>query len=140
MKLLFIIAIVIAFLVVAIAIYKNKDIPESISEISYIIPRPIYSIWMALIAIFIAPYLIEQYPFLGFVTCISLIGVAVSGLYKTQLTAFHYTCGWIAAIAMQIITFLVCPYILLFWLLYLFVKSKYVFWAEIFTFIQLVFI
>lgn len=139
------ISFVIAAVVLIYATYRNGDILESISESAYLIPSWAFSIWIAIIGILMMPGVIdalpEKYRWIGFLSILGLFGVAASPYYRTESKLLHYGGGIICFISSTIITFILQPFLLLFWVIAIpifYTKNKsWLFFCEIICFVML---
>lgn len=114
------ISLIITLFGIIFAIYKNKGIPNSISAIAYIIPHWLFSTWICLSGIALAPelfnYLPENLEFLGFLFVLGIMIVSSTSYYRQEGTTLHY----IGAILSTITAFLIIKIPLqLIWIPYL---------------------
>ena len=139
--------LLLALAVVYIAIAKNGAIPDSVSEIAYIIPKWAFTLWLAVICILLLPDMVSTLPdsltFIGFLCVAGLLCVAASPYYKTEEKTLHYAGGWLCAVSATVATALACWPVLLAWLTYpltlwLFRCRYHTFWAELYVFLSLV--
>ena len=136
-------ALLLALIVTIYCVGRVKRCLDSISEISYILPHWMFTVWIACIALLLSPAIIDSLPdnmkWVGFVSIVGLLTVAASPYYRTENAVMHYAGGWICGLGFMVVVFMNAPYILLGWLLYLvglyFRKlTECVFWMEIFAF------
>ena len=101
------------------AVLKKKEMLDSVSECAYIMPHWAFSVWMALTAIILLPFLIERlsedWQFLGFLAVVGALIVAASGYYKTEAKTLHYVGGSLAFVMAQIVATITIPLLLLLW-------------------------
>lgn len=137
-------AYILALAVVVCATIKKGSLPESISEIAYIIPHWAFSIWIAFVGILVMPgmmeHLDENWQWVGFLSVMGLLCVAASAYYKTESKILHYVGGCLCAICATIVTTIIEPCLLLAWIIYpAFARSKsWLFWGEVMVFTLLV--
>lgn len=137
-------AFILAIAVVVYASIKKGSVPESISEIAYIIPHWAFSMWIAFVGILVMPsmmeHLDENWQWVGFMSVVGLFCVAASAYYKTESKILHYVGGCLCAICATIVTVIINPVYLLGWMIYpAFAKNKsWLFWGEILVFTLLV--
>lgn len=135
---------IVAFIVgVAVAVYatiKNNGLPESVSEIAYIIPHWAFTVWIAAIGFLVMPGMMdsinENWQWIGFLSVAGLMCVAASAYYKTESKILHYIGGCLCALCATVATAIIEPYLLLGWIVYpavVFTKS-WLFWGEVVVF------
>ena len=130
---------VLAFSVVAIAAIKKKAVPESISEIAYIIPHWAFSSWIVMVGILVMPDMMdslnEDWQWVGFLSIAGLMLVASSAYYKTEAKALHYIGGCLCAVCASVVVALIQPWLLLSWIAYAIIMIKppgsWLFWGEV---------
>lgn len=130
-------AFILAIAVVVYASIKKGSVPESISEIAYIIPHWAFSMWIAFVGILVMPgmmeHLDENWQWVGFMSVVGLFCVAASAYYKTESKILHYIGGCLCALCATVATAIIEPYLLLGWIVYptvVFTKS-WLFWGEV---------
>lgn len=142
-----IIALLLALAVVIYAAAKKRAVPDSISEIAYIIPHWAFSSWIAIIGISLMPSMMDALPdrwqWIGFLSVAGLFCVAASAYYKTESAVLHYTGGCVCALCATAVTAMTCPALLSAWVLYAVAMawqkpSCWLFWAEVTVFILLI--
>lgn len=110
---------IIAMAVLAYAIHRKGSMLDSVSEVAYIIPSWMFTVWIAIVGIFLAPCLIDSLPlglkWVGFLAIVGLFAVAASPYYKTDSKTLHYSGGIICFIFSTITTAIVSPLLLLLW-------------------------
>lgn len=140
-------ALLLALTVTIYCIGRVKRCLDSISEISYILPHWMFTVWIASIALLLSPAIIDHLPdnlkWIGFVSIVGLLTVAASSYYKTENSTMHYAGGWICGIGFMVVVFLNIPHLLFGWSLYLIIMlakkwKDWVFWMEIVTFLMLI--
>ena len=138
-----IVSVILAVVVVTITAIKNKGIPDSVSEIAYIIPHLAFSMWIAMVGGFLMPsmmeHLSENMQFIGFLTVVGMLCVAASSYYRTEAAPLHYIGGIMCAICATIVTATIDTRILLIWIVYvfqmfLFKFKNWCFWGEVFVY------
>ncbi len=141
------IAMLLAFTVVVYATAKKRAVPDSISEIAYIIPHWAFSSWIAIIGILLMPSMMDALPdrlqWVGFLSVAGLMCVAASAYYKTESAVLHYSGGCLCATCATVVTAIVCPALLAAWVLYAVAMAWqkwccWLFWAEITVFALLI--
>lgn len=120
------IGFLIIFLYCIFATIKNKEIPNSISQIIYSLSdnwKWTFTVVMFLVSFMIAPQLVEVMPngyeFLGILTAGGILGVGVDPLDKDRTNVIHYTSAIVMGIASQVAVYMIYPHILLFWIGYI---------------------
>ena len=141
------IALLVAAMVVTIATIKKKGVPDSVSEIAYIIPHWAFSSWIAVVGVLLMPDMMEHLPdglqFIGFLSVVGLLCVAASSYYRTEAAPLHYVGGILCALCATVVTAIINPLLLLGWLLYLIEMliakwRNWCFWGEVLVFVLLV--
>lgn len=120
------IGFVTIFLYCAFITIKDKDIPNSISQITYSLSERYkwtFTLIMFLVAFMIAPQLVESMPngyeFLGILIAGGILGVGVDPLDKSRPNVIHYTSAIVMGIASQVAVYMIYPNFLFFWVLYI---------------------
>lgn len=153
MEILLIINLIITVLYLTISCLKTKQIPESISETSYIWESEckdkglwhtayIFSIYCFITAtLLFFPWLFQTpilFQFLSFLGCVGIIIAGLTPFFKEDYKGYiHYGGGMLALICWLVwmcvmsywIPLLIC--ILVFTILTLLKKDSYTFWAEV---------
>lgn len=138
----------VAILIVGMLYYTciQDGVPESISEISYIVPKWVFSVWAMLVGICLMPPLMDalspSWQWLGFLMVVGMACVASSPYYKTESVKLHYIGAAVCFVFALLIIGMVKPWALLLWLVYpitLFGKMKkyWVMTAELICFMEL---
>ncbi|MBR6128996.1 MAG: hypothetical protein IKQ07_05115 [Bacteroidaceae bacterium] len=125
-------------------IYAGHEIPESISQTVYLMPRKcqwVFTIVMMSVGFLLVPVLMEisteRTQVFAFLMTGGILGVGASPLVAKERNIFHYVCAAVSGIASQVLVALNQPLCLLAWFLYvgytLFAKdvSRHFFWAEV---------
>ena len=106
--------------------YKDKEIPNSISQIVYSLgTRWKWTFTAVLFAVgfLIVPWmleiLLETYKFLGFLTVVGILGVGADPLVKGEKNIIHYVSAVLCGIMSQIIVLLMMPKLLFLWFPYI---------------------
>ena len=122
-----------AFLVivyVGIAIWKKKELPESISATVYELPKAgqwVWSAWLAAIAVCLFVPLVERCEWVGWLMEVSLIGAALTPLFKKDTLRWHYVFAIITGILSQICVVMLDAMWLGVWMVFVFLfLSSYV--------------
>lgn len=147
-----IISILLVALYVGVAIWKGRELPDSVSSMVYFLPKGgwqwLWTIWMILVDIFTFAPAIDLLDanglgFLGFLPMVMIAFVAVWPLFDEEHRKWHYILGIAAGIISQVGVWFICPWWCLAWVPVIglliasfFVKGKfmYMFFAKI-TFI-----
>ncbi len=141
---LVVIAITIIALYLGAMIYAGRQIPESISQTVYVLPRKgqwLFTIVMWTVAFILLPQLMQistdNTRFLAFLAMGGILGVGASPLVAKEKNTFHYVCAAVSGIASQSLVALNRPLLLLVWFWYvgytLLAKdgSRNMFWVQI---------
>lgn len=138
--------IIIAMTGVGYAIYRTKEIPESVSSIAYIMPHWAFSVWIALTGLSTLPFILEALPsgwqWVGFLCVVGLLIVASSSYYKTEKKTLHWIGGILCAVCALIVVAIVRPWLLLLWIPFFIALMKWpndqwFFWVECAVFLQI---
>ena len=116
----------IIFLYCAIATVKNKEIPNSISQIVYNLNdkwKWTFTVVMFLVSFMIVPQLVDVIPkgyeFLGILTAGGILGVGVDPLVKGEKNIIHYVSAIILGISSQIVVSMKIPSLFYLWIPYI---------------------
>ena len=116
------VGMVMIMVVLGYAAWKIGEIPESLSEVSYIIPHGIFSAWMMVVGILYMPPLMDilapNKTWLGFLMMLGIAIVASSPYYKTESVRLHYIGAAVCFVFSQIVVAVASPLILMMWLIY----------------------
>ena len=126
MYILCLLGFIIIFFYCIIATIKNKEIPNSISQIVYGFSEKwkwVFTVVMLIVGFMIAPQLLEViqnplYKFLGFFTVLGIFGVGFDPLVKGEKNIVHYVSAVIMGISSQIIVYMIMPQLLYLWIPY----------------------
>ena len=141
-----IIALLLALAVVVYASARSRALPESISDIAYIIPHWAFSVWIVAVGFALLPAMLDALPdewrWVGFLSVAGLFCVASSAYYKTEAAALHYTGGCLCALCATAVVAMLCPKLLLLWAVYVAAMTflrfdRWLFWAEVTVFVTL---
>ncbi len=137
-------AIIIIALYTGAMVISNKEIPTSISQTVFLLPKKgqwLFTVVMVAVGILLAPTLFEisgDYTrFLVFFTIAGILGVGASPVVAKESNTFHNVCAVVSGLASQLLVYLNSPHLLLLWFLYvgytLAAKdgSKNLFWVEV---------
>ena len=130
-----IISLLVALAMMPYAIVKKDGIPDSVSEIAYIIPHWAFSVWIAIVGMLLMPDMMDNLPdglqFIGFLSVVGLFCVAASSYYRTEAAPLHYIGGIMCACCATAVTAIVCPEVLFGWLVYglLMAETKWESWC-----------
>ena len=142
-----VLALLVAGVVVILATRKKGFVPDSVSEIGYIIPHWAFSLWIAIVGMLLLPDMMEVLPdrlrFIGFLSVVGLFCVAASSYYRTEWAPLHYIGGVMCAVCSTIVTAVTEPMLLIMWAVYLPVMvacrwRNWCFWGELSVFLILV--
>ena len=139
MTLLLIISILLVALFVGAAIWKKKELPESISAMVYVFRwKWLWSIWLVAVSVFTFAPVTELLDgkglgVFGFLPMVCLGFVAVWPLFDKEHVKWHYLLAILGGILSQVAVALLNPMALLLWVAILpFVRSsKAVFVSEV---------
>ena len=144
MNSLVVIAITVIALYVGAMIYTGRQIPESISQTVFVLPRKgqwLFTVVMWVVGFLLMPVLMEkvseQTQFIAFLMVSGILFVGASPLVLKEKNTIHYVFAAVAGIASQLLVALNQPLLLLLWFLYigytLLAKagSKNLFWVEV---------
>ncbi len=144
MNSLVVIAITVIALYVGAMIYTGRQIPESISQTVFVLPRKgqwLFTVVMWVVGFLLMPFLMEkvseQTQFIAFLMVSGILFVGASPLVLKEKNTIHYVFAAVAGIASQLLVALNQPLLLLLWFLYigytLLAKdgSKNLFWVEV---------
>ena len=132
--------IIIALIGVGYAIYRTKEIPESVSSIAYIMPHWAFSVWIALTGLSTLPFILEAlsdgWQWVGFLSIVGLLIVASSSYYKTEEKTLHWVGGILCAVCALIVVAIARPWLLLLWIPFFLAlmkwpNDKWFFWTEV---------
>ena len=140
------IAVILAATVSLYAIQRKRGIPDSVSEIAYIIPHWAFSAWIAVAGISLMPPMMdslnENWQWIGFLSIVGLMCVSASAYYKTEAKTLHYVGGCLCALCATIVTAIIQPLLLFAWIGYLIMMiwshRNWLFWGEVVVFALLV--
>lgn len=136
-----VISIIIGLSVVIYAVWK-EGIPDSLSHIAYIVPKWVFSLWMMLTGMTLMPSLMDALPdhqrFVGFLAVSGLACVAATPYYKEEHKTLHYAGGFLCALCSIVVAWMLCPWLLVSWLVYACVWPKELFWAEALVYVILI--
>lgn len=139
--------IIIALAGVGYAIYRTKEIPESVSTIAYIMPHWAFSVWIALTGLSTLPFVLESLPngwqWVGFLSVVGLLIVASSSYYKTEEKTLHWVGGILCAVCALIVVAIARPWLLLLWIPFFIALMKWpngqwFFWCEVMVYALLI--
>lgn len=144
------IPLIITIIYLLVSIYKLKEIPQSISETSYLWTNKInwFSIYCILLVVsLLIPWMLitpETYQFICFISCAGISACGVTPFFKETFQGkIHYTGGVIAMLCWLIWIILGGYWIalalgaILFIILTIIKKDSWVFWGELIGLITL---
>ena len=117
------ISILLVVLYVGAAIWKENEIPASVSAMVWILPkgnwRWLWTVWLWAVALTVTPPLIEVMPdyirSIGFLFGALLLFTGAFPLFDTEHVAYHNILGVVSGIISQICVVFVSPWWLLLW-------------------------
>lgn len=116
------ISLILVVSFVAFVVWKNKELPESISAMVYDLPESMqwaWSTWLFFVALSLFTPMMEvmseSYQFLGFMMLCCLIGVAITPTIQQETHRWHNIFGVAAGLISQLCVALICPYWLVLW-------------------------
>ena len=113
---------IILILLIIYSTYMNNGLPESISDISYIIPKWLFTILIMLMGVLLMPQILLligiKYEWLVFMMILGLWCVSSSPYYKTEEIELHYFGAILCFISILTISFLIKPISLVVWVFY----------------------
>lgn len=130
----------IALAGIAMAACRKRSVPESISEIGYLIPHWAFSSWVSVVGILLMPDMMDRLPgrwqWMGFMSVMGLLCVAASSYYRTESKALHYIGGWTCALCALAVVVVLRPWLMTLWAVFLLLMvawpgDKWLFWAEV---------
>lgn len=123
MSILLLIIILSGILLSILNAIKAKYLPNSISSFSYISGNLLFTCWVIVIAIALlyptSKVLPTNLSWLALLQSVSLFLVAASPDYKKELTIIHFIGGYLFGIISQVIVYMLFPYALVGWILFL---------------------
>lgn len=120
------VSVLLVILYVGVAIWRKRELPESISAMVYILPeggwRWLWSLWLIVVSVLTFAPVIEILDkrglgFLAFLPIVFNMFVAVWPLYDTEHKPWHYAFGIASGVVSQVCVWLMNPYWLWMWLL-----------------------
>jgi hypothetical protein len=116
----------IIFSYCAIITIKEKELPNSISQIVYSLDKKwkwTFSAVMFIVAFMIVPQLMvvatDKYAWLAFLIVTGILGVGADPLDKNSKNIVHYASAIVMGVASQVLIFLLEPLLLLLWAPYI---------------------
>ena len=144
MNSLVVLAMTVIALYMGAMIYTGRQIPESISQTVFLLPRKgqwLFTVVMWVVGFSLMPVLMEkvseQTQFIAFLMVSGICFVGASPLVLKEKNTIHYVFAAVSGIASQLLVALNQPLLLLLWFLYigytLLAKdgSKNLFWVEV---------
>lgn len=130
MTTMLIISILLVVSFVGTAIWKLKDIPESISSLVYVFKwKWLWTVWLVLVGILTCAPAITVLDkigmsFLGFGTLVCLLFCAVMPIWMEDKKTWHDVLGTSACILLQGCVFFICPWWLFMWAVFAFLMGS----------------
>jgi hypothetical protein len=124
---MFLLSILLVALYLGAAIWRKRELPESISAMVYLLPeggwRWLWSFWLWIVSLLTTIPVISildtrNMAYLGFFTLASLVFVGAWPLYRPETRKAHYIGGSAAGILSQVCVLVICPWWLMLWLLF----------------------
>ena len=121
--------------------------PESVSELAYVIPKWLFTVWLSLVGIAMMMPMIDALPvnwsWLCVTWCAGMMAAAATPFYRSYERALHYIGGVSTAVSAVIATGVLCGWLplwgLLVWLIMVAIKPKsWCLWGEVLIFVLLV--
>jgi hypothetical protein len=102
---------------VGVAIYKNKELPESMSAVVYDLPKRqqwLWTLWMWAIAVAVGIPLIDRmggsmFQFLAFFTMVSMVFCGAIPIVRKERNTVHYGLAIVAGVTSQLCVVLIEP-------------------------------
>lgn len=120
------IGFLIIFAYCAYIVYKDKQLPNSISQSIFSLNEEnkwLFSAIMIIVGIMIIPQIIEvasdNLKFLSFLTVVGLLGVGSDPLTKNEKHIIHYTFAAIMGVSCQLLILFMNPLLLMTWIPYI---------------------
>lgn len=120
MTVMTILSVVVVALYLGCYIWKNKELPDSISAMVYDLPKQqqwLWSAWLCLVAVLLFEPLVQHAGGLGWLTCVCLFGTALMPLVNTETRKWHYVLAYATGILSQVDVAWVSPWWLVMWLI-----------------------
>ena len=119
-----VLSILLAVALPAAAIWKDREIPVSISSLVYLFEgnrKWLWTVWLWLVTFLLAPSLIESMPedfkFIGFFMLAGLVATGAMPIIDKEKKDIHDTFGFAACVLSQACVAAVSPWWLFAWLL-----------------------
>ena len=120
------IGFIIVFIYCLIITVKDKQMPNSVSQMVYSLSvkwKWTFSAVLTMVAFMIVPQLIsvaaDDYTYLSFLPVTGILGVAVDPLVKGEKNTLHYVSAVIMGISSQVLVYTISPQLLLMWVPYI---------------------
>ena len=120
------IGFIIVFIYCLIITVKDKQMPNSVSQMVYSLSvkwKWTFSAVLTMVAFMIVPQLIsvaaDDYTYLSFLSVTGILGVAVDPLVKGEKNTLHYVSAVIMGISSQVLVYTISPQLLLMWVPYI---------------------
>lgn len=130
MNTLVILSLLLTASLVGVAIWRHKELPESISALVYDLPKKrqwVWSAWLVAVSALLFVPLTDACGGLGWLTEACLMGAALTPLVKQDTRKWHYVFGIAAGILSQVCVAVTCIDCLSVWMAFVFVMlSVYV--------------
>lgn len=125
MTIMLVLSFLLAVALPATAIWKDREIPVSISSLVYLFDgnrKWLWTVWLWLVTFLLAPSLIESMPedfkFIGFFMLAGLVVTGALPIFDKEKKDIHDTFGFVAGVLSQACVAAVCPWWLFSWLLF----------------------
>ena len=127
MKILIIVSALLVIAYVGIAIWRKKELPESISATVYELPKAgqwLWSAWLAAVSALLFYPLVENVGGLGWLTVVCLFGTALTPLVKADTKKWHYAFAIAAGVLSQVCVAFICADWLFAWSIFIFLMGS----------------
>lgn len=120
-------------------IWKDKKIIQSFSQAAYVSNKLVFVAVFFTVGLLLIQPIYEIEPIHSVLIPLSLFLVGISPIYKSTNKAIHFVGGYTAGAATQSLVFLINPYFLFTWILYIpaHFRKERTFYAEVICFINL---
>lgn len=127
MRILVILSAVLVIAYVGIAIWKKKELPESISATVYELPKAgqwLWSAWLAAVTILLFYPLTDAVGGLGWLTVVCLLGAALTPLINADTKKWHYAFAIASGVLSQVCVLFICADWLFAWSIFIFLMGS----------------
>ena len=111
---------------IAVAAYRRAgELPDSVSSFAYYVGALPFSLWcVTMVLLLYVPIVQAMLPYgdvgsaAGVLTLSGIMLVSASPYYRTENKVLHYAGGYLFGIASQVVVALLCPWLLLGWIIF----------------------